>query len=70
VRYAACNALGQMATDFAPTYEKKFHAKILPGLTFLLDDYSCPRVQAHAGKLLFSQSLNQLDSKNSNLSLY
>jgi len=41
-----------MATDFAPNYEKKFHAKILPGLTFLLDDYTCPRVQAHAGMKL------------------
>jgi len=52
VRYAACNALGQMATDFAPGYEKKFHAKVLPGLIFLLDDNSCPRVQAHAGAAL------------------
>jgi len=39
-----------MATDFAPNYEKKFHSKILPGLIQLLEDNSCPRVQAHAGK--------------------
>uniref|UniRef100_A0AAY5KL98 TOG domain-containing protein n=1 Tax=Esox lucius TaxID=8010 RepID=A0AAY5KL98_ESOLU len=29
VRYAACNAIGQMATDFAPTFQKKFHDKRL-----------------------------------------
>ncbi|CAL8124033.1 unnamed protein product [Orchesella dallaii] len=52
VRYAACNAIGQMATDFAPNYEKKFHSKILPGLISLLEDSSCPRVQAHAGAAL------------------
>lgn len=27
VRYAACNAIGQMATDFAPGFQKKFHEK-------------------------------------------
>lgn len=27
VRYAACNAVGQMATDFAPGFQKKFHEK-------------------------------------------
>lgn len=52
VRYAACNAIGQMATDFAPGYEKKFHSKILPALIGLLEDHSCPRVQAHAGAAL------------------
>lgn len=30
VRYAACNALGQMSTDFAPVIEKKCHAKVVP----------------------------------------
>jgi len=28
VRYAACNAIGQMSTDFAPTFEKKFHSQV------------------------------------------
>lgn len=28
VRYAACNAIGQMATDFAPGFQKKFHEKV------------------------------------------
>jgi hypothetical protein len=27
VRYAACNALGQMATDFSPDFQEKFHRK-------------------------------------------
>ncbi|KAI8430149.1 hypothetical protein MSG28_000535 [Choristoneura fumiferana] len=30
VRYAACNAVGQMSTDFAPIFEKKFHDKVVP----------------------------------------
>lgn len=52
VRYAACNAIGQMATDFAPNYEKKFHSKILPALITLLNENTCPRVQAHTGAAL------------------
>lgn len=28
VRYAACNCIGQMATDFAPTFQKKYHTKV------------------------------------------
>ena len=28
VRYAACNAIGQMANDFAPTMQRKFHDKV------------------------------------------
>lgn len=28
MRYAACNAIGQMATDFAPGFQKKFHEKV------------------------------------------
>lgn len=37
VRYAACNAIGQMSTDFSPIFEKKFHEQvILEVLTFFL----------------------------------
>lgn len=50
VRYAMCNAIGQMAADFAPIFQKKFHDKIVPAILLLLDDNSNPRVQAHAGK--------------------
>lgn len=52
VRYAACNCVGQMATDFAPTFQKKYHAKVLPGLLMTLDDNNNPRVQAHGGAAL------------------
>ncbi|KAF7281384.1 karyopherin beta 3 [Rhynchophorus ferrugineus] len=52
VRYAACNAIGQMSTDFAPVFEKKFHENVVPGLLMLLDDNANPRVQAHAGAAL------------------
>lgn len=52
VRYAACNCIGQMAADFAPVFEKKFHEKVIPGLLHLLDDNANSRVQAHAGAAL------------------
>lgn len=52
VRYAACNAIGQMSTDFAPNFQKKFHAQIVPGLLTFLEDNENPRVQAHAGMFL------------------
>ncbi|XP_078038874.1 karyopherin beta 3 [Augochlora pura] len=56
VRYAACNAVGQMSADFAPTFEKKFHSKVIPGLLIVLEDYENPRVQAHAGAALVNFS--------------
>ncbi|XP_029055806.1 karyopherin beta 3 [Osmia lignaria lignaria] len=56
VRYAACNAIGQMSTDFAPIFEKKFHDKVIPGLLMVLDDNANPRVQAHAGAALVNFS--------------
>ncbi|XP_034952088.1 importin-5 [Chelonus insularis] len=56
VRYAACNAIGQMSTDFAPVFEKKFHDKVIPGLLMVLDDNTNPRVQAHAGAALVNFS--------------
>uniref|UniRef100_A0A2S2Q881 Importin-5 n=1 Tax=Sipha flava TaxID=143950 RepID=A0A2S2Q881_9HEMI len=52
VRYAMCNAIGQMSADFAPTFQKKFHDKIVPAILLLLDDNLNPRVQAHAGAAL------------------
>lgn len=52
VRYAACNCIGQMATDFAPTFQKKYHVKVIPGLLSVLDDDQNPRVQAHGGAAL------------------
>lgn len=48
VRHAACNALGQMATDFSPEFETKFHAQFITSICKLLIDTSNIRVQAHA----------------------
>jgi len=56
VRYACCNAIGQMSTDFAPVFEKKFHAKVIPGLLHLMNDSANPRVQAHSGAALVNFS--------------
>ncbi|VDN02262.1 unnamed protein product [Thelazia callipaeda] len=56
VRYAACNALGQMSTDFSPTLQKKCHEKVVNGLCARLIDLSCPRVAAHAGAALVNFS--------------
>lgn len=48
VRYAACHALGQMSTDFAPKIQSQFHKIIVPALMHCMDDVENPRVQAHA----------------------
>lgn len=48
VRYAVCNAIGQMCTDFAPTIQKKCHEQIVPSLLTAMSDLSTPRVAAHA----------------------
>ncbi|XP_053719016.1 importin-5 [Synchiropus splendidus] len=54
VRYAACNAIGQMSTDFAPTFQKKFHDKVISALLQTMEDQSNPRVQAHAAAALIN----------------
>ncbi|TPP65936.1 Karyopherin (importin) beta 3 [Fasciola gigantica] len=51
VRYAACNSVGQMASDFGPKLQKNHHSIVLPALVQVLDD-SVPRVQANAGAAL------------------
>ncbi|VDD82167.1 unnamed protein product [Mesocestoides corti] len=51
VRYAACNAIGQMAADFGPRLQKNYHSAIIPAILHVLDDKS-PRVQANAGAAL------------------
>ncbi|KAI9141287.1 armadillo-type protein [Paraphysoderma sedebokerense] len=50
VRYATCNALGQLATDFEPILQQRYHAQVLPALiTAMTDEH---RVQAHAAAAL------------------
>jgi vesicle coat complex subunit len=56
VRYAVCNCLGQMCTDFAPTIQKKCHEKIVAALIHTVGDLSVPRVAAHAGAALVNFS--------------
>eukprot|EP00955_Chlamydomonas_euryale_P003846 40067-Chlamydomonas_euryale.AAC.2 len=45
VRWAACQALGQMCTDLGPELQTAHHAKLLPALMALMDDFNNPRVQ-------------------------
>lgn len=51
VRYATCNAIGQMSTDFAPALQKNFHEIVLSSLIPVMEDPE-PRVQAHAAAAL------------------
>lgn len=51
VRWAGCNALGQMSTDFAGPMQEKFHQVALPNLIPVLESPE-PRVQAHAAAAL------------------
>lgn len=51
VRWAACNAVGQLSTDFAPVMQTKYHSVILPNLIPVLKSPE-PRVQAHAAAAL------------------
>ncbi|KAK7202624.1 armadillo-type protein [Myxozyma melibiosi] len=50
-RWAACNAVGQMSTDFAPELQRDFSARVLPALIQTLETPE-PRVQAHAAAAL------------------
>jgi importin-5 len=51
VRYAGCNALGQMSTDFANTVQENYHQVILSNIIPVLDAPE-PRVQSHAAAAL------------------
>lgn len=58
VRWAACQALGQMCTDLGPELQDACHATILPALMAVMDDFSNPRVQAHASAAIVNFSEN------------
>jgi hypothetical protein len=51
VRWAGCNALGQMSTDFAGTMQEKYHNVVVPAIIPVLESPE-PRVQAHAAAAL------------------
>lgn len=46
VRYAACNALGQMSTDFAPELQQTYHELVVPAL---INTMVCKREMDGAG---------------------
>jgi HEAT repeat protein/cation transport regulator ChaB len=51
VRWAGCNALGQMSTDFAPTMQKDYYDTVLKAIIPVLDSPE-PRVKSHAAAAL------------------
>lgn len=51
VRWAGCNALGQMSTDFAGTMQEQFHEIVVRSIIPVLKSPE-PRVQAHAAAAL------------------
>ena len=51
VRFAGCNALGQMSTDFAGTMQERYHEIIMKAIIPVLDSPE-PRVQSHAAAAL------------------
>ena len=51
VRWAGCNALGQMSTDFAGVMQEKYHQIVLTNIIPVLDAPE-PRIQSHAAAAL------------------
>ena len=51
VRWAGCNALGQMSTDFAPTMQKDYYNHVLSAILPVLDSPEA-RVKSHAAAAL------------------
>lgn len=58
VRWAACHSLGQMCTDLGPDIQSSQHARVLPALLAVMDDFNNPRVQAHASAAVVNFSEN------------
>jgi len=54
VRWAACNAAGQMATDFTPDFQTISHSSILNGVMVVMSDLNFPRVVAHAASSIIN----------------
>lgn len=55
VRYAGCNALGQMSTDFAGTMQEKYHGIVLNNIIPVLGNTEPPRAVSRcrcSGQLL------------------
>ncbi|CAL5227386.1 g10339 [Coccomyxa viridis] len=58
VRWAACQAVGQMCTDLGPDFQEAEHTRLLPGLMAVMDDFNHPRIQAHAAAAVVNFSEN------------
>ncbi|CAI9290298.1 unnamed protein product [Lactuca saligna] len=58
VRWAAINAIGQLATDLGPDLQVQYHQRVLPALANAMDDFNNPRVQAHAASAVLNFSEN------------
>lgn len=48
VRWAFCNTVGQMATDFGVLFQGRYHEHVVNALISLMDDTANQRVQSHA----------------------
>eukprot|EP01023_Acetabularia_acetabulum_P020767 TRINITY_DN20853_c0_g1_i5.p1 TRINITY_DN20853_c0_g1~~TRINITY_DN20853_c0_g1_i5.p1 ORF type:complete len:1109 (+),score=260.05 TRINITY_DN20853_c0_g1_i5:163-3489(+) len=48
VKWAACQAIGQLCTDLGPELQYDYHQQIIPALWTAMEDFGNPRVQAHA----------------------
>lgn len=52
VKYGACHCLGQLATDFEPDLQEKFHEPVMSALILAMGFNGLPRVQTHAAAAL------------------
>ena len=51
VRWAACQAVGQLCTDLGPELQEAEHARLLPGLMAVMDDFgAAARAGARRGR--------------------
>jgi hypothetical protein len=56
VRWAACQALGQMCTDLGPDLQEAAGDRVLPALIAAMENFEHPRVQAHASAVVVNFS--------------
>jgi vesicle coat complex subunit len=61
VRHAACNAIGQMCTDFSPNMQENYHSDILSHLLPIMDDLQTIRLANYASAALvnFAENANK-----------
>jgi len=51
VRWAVCNALGMLSSDFSPALQNEYNDEVLGAISACMDD-DCARVQSHAAAAL------------------